>query len=120
MRSKEEIIKSIEEWEYNAGESFLDYFESNISTSFLAGYILAKGYTAWFNEIAAELEKEIPCVFLCSVWWDEDFPSSPFYDSEADDWGSCKNWDKVIDFVADIIVASDIHYKRFEEFLKNN
>lgn len=117
MRTKEEIIELINDWENKAGESFLDYFDYDIRPVFLSGYILGKGYIDWSNEIMSQVTGG-NYVGLNNIFWDEDFPSSPFYDSEdVEDCGMYKNQDKVLEFIAEILSTSKVHAERFETFI---
>lgn len=111
MKTKEEMIDLIKDWEYNAGESFTDYFmHDNVVWANWLFWLLGKG---GHDEFAVKaLEK------LSSG---EDYlDQEELFDmhNTVENWND-ENYDKNVELWAEFLTATPTYQKRLEEFLKD-
>lgn len=112
MRTKEEIFDAILEWEQEAGEDFVDYFNSYINEfNFMfwalgKGYITAEQFRAYENDSFASGGTSF-------VLGDEEY-SVVFEDHDSDDWET--PYRKSREILADFFSASDTYQFRLDNF----
>lgn len=118
-----QILKDrITAWEYNAGESFTDYFmHDNVADRSWAFWLLGKGYTVRANEIIEEIVRQQESkAYICldqellydihgEYTWDEE--------SKTHNW-SQENYDKNVMLWAEFLLATPLYTNRVEEFFK--
>jgi hypothetical protein len=111
MKTKEFIYGEIINWEMDAGESFLDYFDSHMNAYNIMFWIRGKGYitTENFHKWEEEMKKE---KFPLGV---QDYLSDP-----EDSYGIIKTWEEGIMIVAEFISESIIYQQRLNKFLEEN
>jgi len=113
MRTKEEICEAIIDWEQDAGEDFVDYFNSYINEYNFMFWALGKGYIT-AEQFRAYENDDIPSTSF--VLGDEEY--SVVYDaSEGDDWET--PYRKSREILADFFSASTTYQTRLDNFFNN-
>lgn len=111
MKTKEEIKKAVVEWEYEMGESFLDYFDSDMNVFNFMFWCLGKGYIDQSQFLAYEAS---------SVMSDDYLLGEEHYSvvKEEDDWE--EPYHKSFDILAEFLSLSATYQKRLERFFEEN
>lgn len=123
--NEREIFESINKFEQDAGEDFLDYFDSNINCVNYMFWALGKGY---LSQEKFNLWEEA----MNNKKWDADSASTCVYDSDA--YKGVENsfavvssveWeeeaqDKAYMYLAEFISESIIYQKRLKTFLEDD
>lgn len=109
--SKEYYYGKIIDWEMEAGESFLDYFDSDMNAFNIMFWIRGKGYITQENFNKWE-EDMMHRSFTLGV---QDYLSNP-----EDSYGIIKEWEAGIMIIAELISESTTYQKRLEKFLEDN
>lgn len=113
MRTKEQMYKDIRNWEMDAGESFLDYFGSNLNESNLLfwamgrGYIDEEGFKAW--------EKDKYSSGDSIIYGEEPYSIVKESDEDKDEDG----YEKAMKILAEFLASSDTYQKRVGHFLSD-
>ena len=114
MRTQNEIYEAIISWEIEAGESFVDYFDSSLKEGSYLFWCLGKGYItpeqfrAWEEE---EMAFNTDIVFgqeKYSVVQEPEFN----YQDEA--------YEKAMYILAEFLSLTHTYQKRVDNFLKEN
>jgi hypothetical protein len=109
--NKEYIYGKIIDWEMNNGESFLDYFDSDMNAYNIMFWIKGKGYIT--QENFEKWEREQSDTIMLGV---QDY----LYDVE-DSYGIIKeDWKEGIKIIAEFISESVIYQERFNLFMEEN
>ena len=121
MRTKEEIFEAVRNWEMDAGESFLDYFDGSINLTNFVSWSLGKGYMTEEKFHAWEAEEYNFISGDEILFSEEEFsivrePEFTFNDRDNHD----KEYDKAQMILAEFLSSSKTYQKRVDEFLKEN
>jgi hypothetical protein len=107
--NKEDIFFHINEWERNNGESFLDYFDSDMNAYNIMFWIKGKGYIT--QENFEKWEREQSDILILGV---QDY----LYDVE-DSYGIIKeHYLEGLKIIAEFISESSVYQERFKLFLE--
>lgn len=117
--TKEEIFKLIREWEMNAGESFTDYFGSDMNEltfmtwCFGKGYINREQYNLWVKNMHT-LEGNDANYYVYNGYG-EDVPWAVI----SSDWNE-EDFEKAYMVLAEFISEIDAYQIRLKKFLEEN
>lgn len=118
--NKEEIYNSIVEWQWEAGESFTDNFNSDIHPlTFMTwclgkGYLTTEKYNMWGKAYRNnELEAEDPNYFVYNEYEDEDCMFAVVISKEYNE----EDQEKAFRILAEFISEIDIYQERLQKFL---
>lgn len=121
--NKAEVYKKICDWEDNAGESFTDYFNSDIhALTYMSwclgrGYLSSKQYNMWAKAYRQnELEATDPNYFVYNSETDED---AMFALVISEEWNE-EDQEKAYRILAEFISEIDVYVLRLLEFLRDN
>lgn len=120
---KEEIFKAINEWQMDAGEDFLDYFDGSFNAVSFMFWARGKGYisTAQLNLWEEEKEKPLNDADTMKVIYDCDVEEGDFSYSvvSSEDWIQ-EYQDTAYGIFAEFVSESITYQKRLKEFLEEN
>ena len=107
-KNAEELAVKILEWEYKAGESFVDYFmDGKVLPVSWAFWLLGKGYSKHANTLIDLLTaKQRP---------DQDIKFSVNVDYESGSWDQ-EAYEKDVLLYAEFLTASDRYFKTISEW----
>lgn len=120
--NKQEIYEAIVNWQMDAGEDFLDYFDGDLrAVSFMMwcrgkGYLTIDQFNLWeeaMNNDNDEAEQATSIVHNCHG------DNIPYAVVSEEDWTEVGQ-EKAYMILAEFISESIIYQKRFKEFLKEN
>jgi hypothetical protein len=121
--NKQEIYESVMEWQMEAGESFTDYFNSDIhpltymSWCLGRGYLSPEKYNMWAKAYRKnELEATDPNYFVYNEYGDED---AMFAVVVSEDFNE-EDFEKAFRILAEFISEIDIYQDRLKRFLADN
>lgn len=113
VKTVDDAVTRIIDWEIEAGETFMDYFmQTNVDDGAWAYWLLAKGYVKHANNIIMELlagEKDLPQDVLYEVY-DE---------REGENGYSEENIVKNIELMAEFLVETPQYLEKLNKFLEN-
>jgi hypothetical protein len=119
--NREEIFAKINEWEAENGESFVDYFNSDIKAHTYIAWCLGRKYITplqfdlWVEAYGKNaLEADDPNYFVYNEDNDEDVPFAVVISEE---WNE-DDQDRAYGILAEFISEISIYKERFIEFLK--
>lgn len=110
MKTKEEIYNEIVEWEQEAGEDFVDYFDGHINEFNFMFWALGKGYIT-AEQFQAYEEERIPSTSY--VLGDEEY-SVVYEDHDNPDWET--PYRKSREILADFFSSSATYQERLHNF----
>jgi hypothetical protein len=115
QESIEAMFQRIIEWEYEAGESFTDYYmHDNVRDVSWAFWLLGKGFVERANEILNEVnDDKVLCLdqeLLYDIY--------PSYEGEDCSWSE-ENYHKNVRLWAEFLVSTDIYFQRITEWFDN-
>lgn len=114
QKSIDDMFNKIIEWEYEAGESFTDYYmHDNVREVSWAFWLLGKGFVERANEILNQHS-----VAKYSLDQEILFDIYPSYEGENCSWNE-ENYHKNIRLWAEFLVSSDIYLQRITEWFDN-
>jgi hypothetical protein len=119
MKTKEEIFESIRNWEIDAGESFVDYFDGRLNEVNYLFWCLGKGcitseqFQSWEEEDIAFSNDIVFGTENYSVVQEPDFD---FSNREVYD----EAYDKAMMILAEFLSSTQTYQRRVEEFFKEN
>jgi hypothetical protein len=111
-RTKEEMFEAIREWEMEAGESFTDYFESNVNEANFVFWCVGKGYMT-VTQMKIWEKQQRSASFSDIVCGSEEY--SVVYTTEHNQ----KDYDRAYDILAQFLCSSNTYQQRVDEFLQN-
>jgi hypothetical protein len=117
IRTKEEMYKAIRNWEIDEGESFLDYFESNLNEYNLLFWALGKGY---INEKGFQ-EYELNYKNNCYTGDDIVYGNYSFsiIRQKDDKFWIGSEYEEAMLILAEFLSSSKTYQERVDMFLKN-
>lgn len=112
----------IREWEQENGESFVDYFESNLKASTFMTWCYGKGYlsSGQYNEwlalyVAKDFEADCANYFVSS-YGNGNTWAVVQYDETCDESFE-QSYDRECEILGEFINAIDVYKERFEKFI---
>lgn len=118
--NKEEMLKIIKDWEDEAGESFIDYFESNIKPITFMWWCKGKGYLDKYKmDLWIESYNNKTLEATCANYYISgyDVLFSIFPQTSEDDDENYKQEEKGLEVLAEFLTESDLYINRVKEFL---
>jgi hypothetical protein len=118
MYTKKKLIKSIRDWEVDAGESFKDYFlHDNVKALSWSFWLLGKGFTEHALQLINKIDEG-------KTYFDQEelFDIYPeyTYDEVGNETWSDENYDKNVEIWAEFLIATKSYQKRVISFFKDN
>lgn len=114
MRTKEQMYKDIRNWEMDAGEDFLDYFDGSMNPFNFMFWCLGKGYIT--EEQLQSFEKVINSHGTEYLFGDEDY-SVVNEEQYEDDYDA--GLEKAYRILADFLTTTATYQKRVDNFLND-
>lgn len=111
LRTKEQMYNDVRAWEMDAGEDFLDYFDSSINVWNFMFWALGKGY---ITEEQIQLFEDETCPSTSYLLGDEDY--SVVKEDEYDEFEDAVEEAYMI--LADFLTATNTYQMRVHDFLK--
>lgn len=104
-RNVQAMVTAIRDWEWDAGESFTDYFLDNWPFGSWVYWLLGKGYTDFTNDLINRNE------------------AGEYISQDEKFYIHCDPWDesshiKNVTIWAEFLTESDQYYRRVNEFFK--
>lgn len=116
--NKEELVKRIQEWEGDHGESFTDYFmHDSVKALSWSFWLLGKGFTEHALNIIRGIENG-------KTYFDQEelfsiYPEYEYSEEGNSSWSE-ENYDKNVEIWAEFLVATDSYQERVNRFFKEN
>jgi hypothetical protein len=114
VKSAEDAVTRIIDWEIEAGETFTDYFmHDTVDDGAWAYWLLAKGYVKHANNILMEILAGEKCIA-------QDILYEVYDEREGDNGYSEENIVKNIELMAEFLFADSKYLELLNKFLEKN
>ena len=111
IRTAEQMYEDIRKWEYDAGETFLDYFDGSLNEATLLFWAMGKGYIDEEGFKAWEKEQHVSGDDI--VYGDEPFSIVKQTDGR---WQE-EEYEYAMRILGEFLASSDTYQRRVNEFI---
>jgi hypothetical protein len=113
VKSVEDAVTRIIDWEIEAGETFMDYFmHDTVDDGAWAYWLLSRGHVKHANNILMEILSGEKCIA-------QDVLYEVYDEREGDNGYSEENIVKNIELMAEFLVADSKYLEKLNQFLEN-